>query len=531
MEAHVTAPTRARVGKPPGRMTLAGDERLARLAGSGDERAFATLYDRYHQQLYRYCRSMLRNDADAQDALQSTMAAAFGALRRDQRDAPLRPWLFRIAHNEAVSLLRRRRPEDELSAAAERSGTSIEDQIEQRQRLQLLLADLRELPDRQRGALVMRELSGLSHEDIAIALGASVGAAKQTIFEARRSLDEFAEGRAMGCEEVRHSISDADGRALRGRRIRAHLRGCSGCAAFADAISERRVQLRAIAPPLPAAAAAGLFARILGSSASHGGSGAGGSGAGGAGGVGAGGAGASGVGSGAGGFSGAAAGKTVGGLIATKTLAGVATVAVVATATVGATSVLSSQHRDTSPGRSDVSSPRGAAAPAAAGASVLGAPGAAGRAKGSAALGVHGSGAGAHGRSTTAAGHGANGGGGASAGAGSHAARSGAGGNGSGGNGATGNAGGVHSPNFTTPSGVSPPVAKGQGGSPGSASAGHANHTTGPANNPTGNGPSGSHTPGTPATPHTPSSSAGGGNSNGAAHCLAHSNGNHCPTS
>src|SRR5437879_4893639 len=109
MEAHVAARTRGG-GKAPGRMALAGDERLARLAGSGDERAFAVLYDRYHQQLYRYCRSMLRNDADAQDALQSTMAGAFGALRRGQRDAPLRPWLFRIAHNESVSLIRRRRP-------------------------------------------------------------------------------------------------------------------------------------------------------------------------------------------------------------------------------------------------------------------------------------------------------------------------------------------------------------------------------------------------------------------------------------
>ncbi len=491
-------------------MALASDERLARLAGAGDERAFATLYDRYHQQLYRYCRSMLRNDADAQDALQSTMAGAFGALRRDQRDAPLKPWLFRIAHNESVSLIRRRRPEEELSAASlERlREASVEEQVEERQRLQLLLADLRELPDRQRGALVMRELSGLSHDDIGIALGTSVGTAKQTIFEARRSLAEFAEGRAMSCEDIRRSISDADGRGMRSRRIRAHLRDCSGCAAFADAITERRVQLRAIAPPLPVAAAAGLLARILGPTSSHGGTGTG------AGGLG-------------GGFGGAAAGKTVGGLIATKSLAGIATVAVVATATIGATAVLSHHHHAaSSSGRAHISSQSaGAGAAGSAGARSRTANRAAAHAKGSAARRAHGSGSAAHSRSTSGAAHAGRNGGGATT---SGSTRAGSTSTTSSGH---GNAGGVHSPSSTTPSGVSHPVGKGNAGAPGSASAGHANHTTGPANNPTGNGPSGSHTPGTPATPNTPSSSAGGSHSNGTAHCLAHSNGNHCPGS
>jgi len=108
-----------------------------------------------------------------------------------------------------------------------------------------------------RGALVMRELSGLSHEEVAQALGISVGAAKQAVFEARRSLQEFAEGRSMVCESVRHLISDGDGRSLRGRRVRAHLRSCPGCAAFSTAIGERRAELRALAPALPAAAATG----------------------------------------------------------------------------------------------------------------------------------------------------------------------------------------------------------------------------------------------------------------------------------
>ncbi len=147
----------------------------------------------------------------------------------------------------------------------------MEAAAEERQRLSQLVADLQELPDRQRGALVMRELNGLSHEELAQALGISVGAAKQTVFEARRALAEFQEGRAMACDQVQRVISDGDRRALRGRRIRAHLRECSSCSAFATAIPERRTALLALSPALPAAAAAGLFTRVTGaSSAQHG---------------------------------------------------------------------------------------------------------------------------------------------------------------------------------------------------------------------------------------------------------------------
>jgi len=309
METHIAFSGRARVGRMPERLALVGDERLARLVGGGSGRAFDVLYERYHQQLYRYCRSMLGNDVDAQDALQSAFAGAFAALSRNQRDAPVRPWLFRIAHNESVSLSRRRRPEGEFSQFTEHPTVSVEERVEERERFAQLVADLRELPESQRGALVMRELSGLSHEEIAVALDVTVGAAKQTIFEARRSLMEFVEGRAMVCEDVRRTISDADGRSLRSRRMRAHLRDCSACVAFTAAIPERQLELRALAPPLPGLAAAGIFARVVGGGSGHGGAGA----------------------------VAAGAGKTVGTALATKALAGAA---IVATAAAGATIAL-----------------------------------------------------------------------------------------------------------------------------------------------------------------------------------------------
>src|SRR5919197_3975178 len=93
------------------------DGQLARLAARGDRRAFAAIYERHHVELYRYCRALCGDPDDASDALQSTMAAALRALPGETRTIAVRPWLFRIAHNESVSLLRRRRPQAELREA------------------------------------------------------------------------------------------------------------------------------------------------------------------------------------------------------------------------------------------------------------------------------------------------------------------------------------------------------------------------------------------------------------------------------
>jgi RNA polymerase sigma factor (sigma-70 family) len=300
-----------------------GDEPLARLVPAGDERAFAALYERYHQPLYRYCRSIVRDEADAQDALQSTFARALVALRRGQRNAPVRPWLFRIAHNEAISVLRRRDGSGELSEAAIQSVPSAADQAGERERFALLVADLHELPERLRGALLMRELSGLSHEEIAIALETSPGAAKQAIFDARRELLAFAEGRAMACDEILRNLSDGDRRVLRGRRVRAHLRDCQTCAAFAAAIPARRSELQAFVPALPPVASAAMLARLVGSGSGHG----------------AGGGAAAAAAAGA-------AGKAVGASVAAKVLVGAAVVAVVGAT--GATVVLTHTHHGTS---------------------------------------------------------------------------------------------------------------------------------------------------------------------------------------
>src|ERR1044071_8042096 len=106
-------------------LRLQRERTLRSRATRGDSAAFTAVYERHHQALYRYCRSIVRHEEDAQDALQSTMTRAFAALQDEQRDFELRPWLFRIAHNEAISILRARRPAEDLDTVSNAGTDSL----------------------------------------------------------------------------------------------------------------------------------------------------------------------------------------------------------------------------------------------------------------------------------------------------------------------------------------------------------------------------------------------------------------------
>jgi RNA polymerase sigma factor (sigma-70 family) len=201
---------------------------------------FAALYERHHQALYRYCRSIVRHEEDAQDALQSTMTRAYAALQEKPHDFDLRPWLFRIAHNESVSILRRRRPTQELDAELAALG-GVDERAELQETLRIFRQDLADLPERQRSALVLRELNGLRPAEIAALLETTPGAVKQSLLEARRALATCNEGRETPCFDVQRALMDGDGRVLRGRGLRAHLRSCTACRRFRDDVKPRRL--------------------------------------------------------------------------------------------------------------------------------------------------------------------------------------------------------------------------------------------------------------------------------------------------
>lgn len=265
---------------------------------------FEAIYARYHQRLYRFSLSIVGNPEDARDALQNTMVKALRSLPGEQRQIELKPWLYRVAHNESIELLRKRREQVELDPEIVAGDSGLTETAAQRERLRRLLSDLDSLPERQRAALVMRELGGLEFAEIAEAFDTSDAVARQTVYEARLSLRQLEAGREMTCERVQRQLSDQDGRVTRRRDIQAHLRECAECRAFAAAIGERRRDLASLAP-LPAVASAGVLHAVLG-----------GKGAASAGGL--------------GGAIGAGAGKVAGGSALVKSVATVAIVAAVA---------------------------------------------------------------------------------------------------------------------------------------------------------------------------------------------------------
>jgi len=247
---------------------LFSDERLTRRAVGGDEQAFAAIFSRYHQSLYRFCLAIVGNPEDASDALQNTMIKVLRALPGEERKIELKPWLYRIAHNESIDLLRRRRETSALDVEQIAPGYGLAEDAATRERLRRLLVDLKELPERQREVLVMRELAGLGFEEISSALDTSGAVARQTLYEARQSLQQMETGREMSCATVTKALSDGDGRVTRRRDVRAHLRSCAHCQAFREELKIRQRDLAALSP-LPAAAAAGMLQGLLGGG-SHG---------------------------------------------------------------------------------------------------------------------------------------------------------------------------------------------------------------------------------------------------------------------
>jgi RNA polymerase sigma factor (sigma-70 family) len=171
-------------------LRVQSDRRLVRLVREGYETAFEEIVRRYGRPLSRYAAAIVGSRSE--DVTQDAFSKALLALRRDDSDIELRPWLYRIVRNTALNDLRDRPPAAAELAEAIAVGGSPAELVEQREELTGLMERLRSLPEAQRAAIVMRELEGLSHDEIAAALGMSGGAARQAIYRARQALRDGA---------------------------------------------------------------------------------------------------------------------------------------------------------------------------------------------------------------------------------------------------------------------------------------------------------------------------------------------------
>lgn len=232
-------------------MRSLSDERLITRVRAGDEAAFEAIYDRHHSGLLSFCRHMLGNQQEAEDAVQHTFIAAYRSLLSGDRDIQLKAWLYAIARNRSLSLLRARRehtPLDDVQPATE--GLAAE--VERRQDLKELLGDLQGLPEEQRAALVLSEIAAHSHDEIGVILGVPKNKVKALVFQARTSIAGSREARDTPCAEVQEQLATLHGGALRRNQIRRHVETCAACQSFKAETQRQRAAMAIVLPVIPA---------------------------------------------------------------------------------------------------------------------------------------------------------------------------------------------------------------------------------------------------------------------------------------
>ena len=261
-DTHLTArATRGR--QPTRRRTLGGRSETALIASTraGDDAAFEALYDAYHRKLLTFCQHMLGSREEAEDVVQHTFLAAYRCLRAGHVITALKPWLYTVARNRCLSVVRARREE----IALEESAPAIEGlaaEVDRRADLRMLVRDVQRLPPDQRAALVLFEVGDHSHQDIAAVLGVRREKVKALVFQAREALMGWRTARETPCAHVREQLATLSGGALGRGTLRRHVEQCAGCADYEAAVRRQRA---ALAIALPVAPAAGLRAAVLGS--------------------------------------------------------------------------------------------------------------------------------------------------------------------------------------------------------------------------------------------------------------------------
>lgn len=187
----------------PDRLVGHEDAELVAGAKTGDVHSFELLVERHEGKIFSLAQRMTRNREDAEDVVQQSFHKAFIHLGKFEGDSLFSTWLTRIAINEALMLLRKRRGTREVPMAESSTGDetalpldipdvgpSPEDSCLQREQERILSAAVNELAPGTRKAIELRELGELSTGETAQVMGLSVGAVKARVFHGRRKLRE-----------------------------------------------------------------------------------------------------------------------------------------------------------------------------------------------------------------------------------------------------------------------------------------------------------------------------------------------------
>ncbi|RJQ57953.1 MAG: sigma-70 family RNA polymerase sigma factor [Desulfobacteraceae bacterium] len=172
-------------------MKTRDDHDLVRRFKEGDFSAFERIMQTYQDRIFNLCLYMLRQREDAQDAAQETFVKVFRNLKRFEPEASLYTWIYRIAVNTCRDQRRKRRtelPESDLPYPDTCSQAFAEDPYDSMEASELLRWALHKVPEKLRAVIVLKEMEGLSYEEIAEVLDISPGTVKSRISRAREKL-------------------------------------------------------------------------------------------------------------------------------------------------------------------------------------------------------------------------------------------------------------------------------------------------------------------------------------------------------
>ena len=184
-------------------MTREQELTLIRQVQHGDTDAFELLVAAYEKTVYNVALQMTGNREDAQDLTQEAFFKAYNSLSSFRGESKFSSWLYRIVSNLCLDFKRRqsRRPSSSLTVEDDEGETLQLDIADESQSPEVLLErkltrdavrrGLAELPDEQRQILLLREIQGLSYDEIADAMGLEPGTVKSRIFRARKKLCAF----------------------------------------------------------------------------------------------------------------------------------------------------------------------------------------------------------------------------------------------------------------------------------------------------------------------------------------------------
>lgn len=176
------------------------DEELVRRAQQGKVEAFEELVRRYERKVYNITYRLLGNEEDATEALQDTFLRTYRSISRFKFKSSFYTWLYRIATNVSLTKLRRRKTQetvsldepikntDDLKYDIPDSHTTPEQAFEQKRLRERLQEAIARLPEEYRTVVVMRDLEGLSNEEVSATLGITVPAVKSRLHRGRMAL-------------------------------------------------------------------------------------------------------------------------------------------------------------------------------------------------------------------------------------------------------------------------------------------------------------------------------------------------------